>query len=469
MYYVKLLLYTGIVLVNLFFLGSSINTIIVVPQVLHVLYLIGKKRYEDALMYHIIYIALSIATTTAVGLLEAGQMSTDYASLKLIGPIRVSYVISIILFVAANSVSTPMKKDNLGYKLFQALIWMATTGTFIGAVGCFIDKNYRPEMFMSYGVYIYLLIITIYCFQKFYSSYLLQRMHNEAEIIIVAGIFASFISYAYLGVKTTYGVLEDLYLTADVMRFAPILLFAIFKTEHKKIVLLALFIYSLIIVSSGGGKDVMFVIITAVYFGYALFFSKHLIPESPHKSLIKGLVGIVLLLVIVYGASSVTTGAMFDNKLGQALSFLSFDLNEMDRSPLIRVASFLNIINDNKFNPIGLLFGQGIGGYFTDSLHMFTYLDVAQGGWSQEIISSGCYPSAHDTFASVPLVYGFVGLYLLMRVAVQYIKRVPTNCYALAAVLWLVLTFNFNVQLALIALFLLYCSEYNEYEEYTNN
>ena len=106
------------------------------------------------------------------------------------------------------------------------------------------------------------------------------------------------------------------------------------------------------------------------------------------------------------------------------------------------------------------MLGNGYGGYFTDELNLFNGLDVWQGGWSEAVCKSGIYPSGHDTFASVPLVNGLWGLFILIRIAILYLRSFRKSFLVMAVVPWLFLTFYANINYAYIAIFLLYAATF---------
>ena len=117
---------------------------------------------------------------------------------------------------------------------------------------------------------------------------------------------------------------------------------------------------------------------------------------------------IIALAGVLYSGilSNVSSGELTQNKTNDVLSLFSLNVNEMGRSPAIRMATLMNILYNNRYNPIAIMLGNGYGGYFTDELNLFNGLDVWQGGWPEAVCKSGIYPSGHDTFASVPLVNG---------------------------------------------------------------
>ena len=86
----------------------------------------------------------------------------------------------------------------------------------------------------------------------------------------------------------------------------------------------------------------------------------------------------------------------------------------------MRIATTMNIVDNNKRNFIGLLLGQGFGGYFTDSLNMFAGLNLSDGGWPDLDVRTGRYTRGHDTFATVPLLNGFLGLGILLYMCYKY-------------------------------------------------
>ena len=54
-----------------------------------------------------------------------------------------------------------------------------------------------------------------------------------------------------------------------------------------------------------------------------------------------------------------------------------FTLTDISDSPYIRVAEVLNILDNGIRDPLGLIFGHGFGGVYTDSTGLFRNVDVS--------------------------------------------------------------------------------------------
>jgi hypothetical protein len=155
-------------------------------------------------------------------------------------------------------------------------------------------------------------------------------------------------------------------------------------------------------------------------------------------------------------------GGLSSIKLHQFLSLFSGNLSDIDSSPYIRVVTFIDVVLTFGYNIFHWMFGMGYGGYFTDETGLLRITPtIDRDAFSTTDIISGYFHSAHDTFCTVPLFNGFVGLFLLLKIVFLYIKRVKYNFLAMSAIPWLFLTFYFNPQLGLTGLMFLFAAEYS--------
>ena len=449
-----------VILLNLLTIGSPLNVVVTIPQYVVVLYFLITKQVDKALLWHLTFIVTSISSFTAAELSDAGQSLAiyNYARLKLVGPVGLSYLISILIFLVSIRKTISLYKGRLFYKLYRISLYLGVQGCLFGCFGLIFLSHYSFDKFVSSNIYIWMIVINMLCIMKNHSGRLLLLFNQHAFAIIIGAIFATFIAYL-LGVTTSYGGQEGIILSADVMYFAPMLLVGIFMIRHKTISVISLLLFFVMTLQSAGGKTVFIVIIAILFFLYYLFFSKAYRTLFPVVVKYGRYVVIPLLLVIII-AGGIKVGGFASYKVQSAFSLFSGDIDSIDRSPYIRVASLLNIINNGKDNLVRLCCGNGYGGYFTDDLHLFVGVDL-KGGWTDDVVATGYFTTAHDTFAMVPLVNGFIGLFLLLYICVLYIKRIKFNYLAFAAIPWLAFTFYFSVQLALSGLFFLYAAEYN--------
>ena len=339
-----------------------------------------------------------------------------------------------------------------------------------------MDHNYGMSSVLNYGIYILVMLINGYALLLNYTTDLTKRFYSMSVHLIGAGIIATFIAYYILGISTTYGGLSDIILKPDLIYYAASLLLALYVFKNDFRILIPLLIYIIISLNTAGGKTIIIFVIIFIYFVYTIYFSNyHKYVYSSNVRLYRKFF-ILMMIYVIFGGIEITLGDnnLFLRKFQQFLSLFSGSISDIDTSPYIRVISFIDIIKSFGYNPFRWLFGMGYGGYFTDVTGLLEYIKLDESAFSIEDISSGYFHYAHDTFCSVPLLNGFYGLYLLIKIVIKYICRIKYNFLALAAIPWLFLTFYFNTQLALAGMMMLFGSEYIKLsnikkDEYTCN
>lgn len=144
-----------------------------------------------------------------------------------------------------------------------------------------------------------------------------------------------------------------------------------------------------------------------------------------------------------------------------------FTLTDISDSPYIRVAEVLNILDNGIRDPLGLIFGHGFGGVYTDSTGLFRNVDVSIGGFPLEIINSGRYGTAHSFLPNTLLFNGLIGTYMLLKKGFMYLKNIKYSPLCFAGYFLFLYSFYFNTSLFLAATFALYAAEY-DIKKYSN-
>jgi hypothetical protein len=120
-----------------------------------------------------------------------------------------------------------------------------------------------------------------------------------------------------------------------------------------------------------------------------------------------------------------------------------------------------NILHNGIYNPLSLFWGHGYGGYFTDSLGLFTNIDLANGSYANDVILKQQFPTAHSAVPSTLLYNGIIGLFLIAQLGIKYAKKIKINFLAFAGVILFFYGLYFNILLAITSVFVLFSSEYN--------
>ena len=171
----------------------------------------------------------------------------------------------------------------------------------------------------------------------------------------------------------------------------------------------------------------------------------------------------IFFLIISNLYNSLSSNKLLIHKIDSVFLLFNFfggidSLDLIPPSPRVRLGSFFNILYGQLKNPIILFFGQGYGAYFYDYFKVFDGIDLSFAFRYEETIS-GRYGRPHDTIAAVPLSNGLFGLSLLVYLIFKYLSKIKYNFLAIAVLPWLLLTFYYNSQFALVGLVMLYASE----------
>ncbi len=447
-----------ITFVNLYYVGKIVNVFLTIIQVVYVLFLVARKKYQDAFLWHLIFVITSVSGTNAIGIESIdSDYIYNYARLKIVGPIGLSYCMLLFLFM----ISLNQKKESLGIilykKLYKLFSFACISGLIIGLIGFFID-DYVFDGVVNYGIYIIVVLVSMKSLMNFYNIGFIKKISSYLEIVLSGAIFAAVVNYMVGGSTTTYSIYDNLILTPDISNFGAVLLFCFFSPHNKNkisrfVILTGVISFAYITLSSSNGKVIISIALALLVFLYIILTS-----QSYSKSV--KIYAIIFTVIAAGVVSQASIGDLTDQKAKQAASMFSGDIDEIEQSPYVRFGTFCNLAYESVSNPIFLFLGHGYGGYFEDKLGFFANINLHT-AFSDKDASTGHYHSAHDTYCSVPLNNGFVILFILLYISFLYVKRTKGEPYAFAAVPWLVLTFYFNTQTATCGLLFLYASEFN--------
>lgn len=440
-----------IILFNMVTLGKSVNVLLAIPEFMFVFYLLLKGRLDKALFWHIVFYITCISENN-VHHLELTQLHS-YARIKVIGHVGAADLVSLILLLLSLLNNRQSKSFVLFGELNKVFSFLFFSAIAIGLVGCLFSDYYFSE-FIDKSIYMLFVVVFMNTIVHNDTPYFREKIYESAFPLIWSGSVSAVVSFLFLGVSSNYGGVDGLVLTPDIAYYSPILVFA-FLNHNKLWAFIGYSCFLFPALTQSGGKSYLILAVSFAAFLWVIYTR----PEYFSKKTIYWLKRIVIILIIVFvvNASSIQLSDYGSVKLQAALSlFGSYD--DMNGSPMIRVGTLLNLLYEGLFNPFFLLFGHGYGGYFTDSLKLFEYVPL-DAAWPDEVVNSGRFTSAHDTFASVPLFNGFLGLFLILMMGFKYLKRIPQSVYSFAAVQFLIFTFYFNIQLALIGMIFLYAAD----------
>ena len=456
------IVFTVLVVVNILTISSQLTLIVTLPEYAIVLYLLFKGDIKSSVLLHFTFITLSLSAQGTLGMFEDHNLIMyNYGTVKLIGPVRACYALNIIYCIALLGKAIKLRKSSLFLKLYKTLCYLCISATIIGIGGLIINQYYSFDSFKDYGIYAFVIVTTMFIIVRVADHSFIKDAYHLTLVSIMAGICGSFLCYISGRVVSHYSIYDIAYL-ADITLMAPALIIGIPQIRQKGLMWISLLLYSVLIITALGGKSVFALAFSFLALVYLLYFDIGTKQSLLRKDImLRPMVLILGIGVLFYVMQNVTSESMAGYKFSSFLSLFSGDLSSISRSPYIRIASLMNIINDGLSNPFALFFGNGFGGFFQDNLGLFTGIDLSHGAFKDEIVASGRFTTGHDTMVTVPLFNGLVGLFLVIKITWQYVKRINKNYMSSIAFFWLFLMFYFNTIYAMIGLFGLIGAEYS--------
>lgn len=445
---------------NIATIGSPLGIIITIPQYFLVLKYLFDGNIKSATLLHFAFIMLSVSSQGVYGMFDDQNFSMyNYGTLKLIGPVRACYVINIILVALISASRLKINKHTLYFKLFKVMLYLAITGFLIGVGGFIVDPYYGMEGMVDNCIYMFVLLSCMYILLHMIDQETVKAAYYVGLIAIMVGPIVSALGFLVLHITSSYGM-YDIIVNVDVVYFSALLIFGLLYVHQKKLLIISFGAYLYVAIAAIGGKSIFGIAFCFLTLFFLLIFDKDTKRDNPKMShFLRPVLFLVMLIVPVLISSLGDSFAAY--KITSALSIFSGNLSEVSRSPFIRIASLINIFHEGFQNPFFLLFGHGYGGYFEDHFNYFEGLQLEKGAWHGEDLVTGRYHSGHDTIVVVPLLNGLVGLFVLVKISWQYIKRIKYNYFNAVAFLWILLVFYSNTILAFMGTFLLFAAEYN--------
>ena len=136
-------------------------------------------------------------------------------------------------------------------------------------------------------------------------------------------------------------------------------------------------------------------------------------------------------------------------KFDQFTSFITLGpdwLNNMAESPKMRIAEFMNIIDEYMRKPWYLLFGKGCCGTIRDNLGLFSELTTfAFSEWELEL---GAFYTVHESLNIFFLSGGLYGLYVLLSICGQIYRNLEKSPWLVIGGIWLLLFYTYHMSLS---------------------
>lgn len=472
-FYTRLILLILIELGNFYLLESPLNIMITAIEVVVVMSLMIRKDYPSALIFHVIFCLTGCDATSA----SSDAQLFSYPEIKLIGPLTLSYILLGMLWLANRKKTIQAPKDSLLWGVRKLMSFFLIYGTGLGVLGLLIF-NYRLNDFITAFIYIFVGYLYVDIFSRNYDDNYLHKCKNAAMSLLLTAPIVSFISYFLLNIRVSYSVFDALVFNEEFIMGAILILILFTDVKYKVAYMVSLTLYIVCLVIAGRGGFFLSLLICFLVLIYFTYF----VPNSILKY--TKYLRIIFPIFIIVGGSAIVSfflsieggQSLAGNKVMELISLLEalftigstgFTLTDISDSPYIRVAEVLNILDNGIRDPLGLIFGHGFGGVYTDSTGLFRNVDVSIGGFPLEIINSGRYGTAHSFLPNTLLFNGLIGTYMLLKKGFMYLKNIKYSPLCFAGYFLFLYSFYFNTSLFLAAAFALYAAEY-DIKKYSN-
>lgn len=456
--------FTFITLINIVFMKSDALLAITLPEYLLVLYFILKNEYQKALYWHIVF---TVACVNAGTVILEGSLS--YAKIKLVGPLTLNYILLGIMWLLVRHLPVRVERDSLLLKSRNLFELFIIIGGLVGCFGFVVDGNYMIRYFIEILLYVVIAFLYVDMLIRLYSEKMSKLFAVSTLCMITASTAAVLFSFYVFGVITEYSV-DESFINNPIYYISPCLLIAFFQVKDFQLKLISLsgiIFYGVgsVIISRGSTFLTTFVAITLLI--YIVYFKRN---KFQGRLTIK----IILPAILIIGIPSligviISSGTVSNTKFEQFTSLIRlFDfstslpsrLTDVDRSPYIRIAEVLDVIDNGINNIIALIIGKGYGGYYTDSLNLFSGIDLSNGAFPYEMIKVGRFYKGHSVYPTALLYNGMIGLVLLLRLGLMYLKNIDKTFLVFSGFMLFMYGFYFDPVALVSNIMALFGAEY---------
>ena len=358
---------------------------------------------------------------------------------------------SSVLFLGRRKMSLLFANGFIGFWSLGMLWFVA-----VGAANCLWGGNpwsyFLTEVRLP--VFILLSYVAVWCQpvagQRWIATVLMTA--------VLARPFATTLAHL-LSLTGTYGGVWDIATYAP-LSFLGVAIFALFFVgkQHvipRWIVWLCVLAETYVLTFQPSGKDFFTLVIVILLGTMAGIKGQHAVIKVAGTLAV--VVPVTLLVVSVFSQGRISPLAA--EKISQVLSLLRYGFRAVidpkwayaiSASPQVRVLEFANIIRDLAQSMLGLLFGRGAGGSFSDWRYPFVFVG---GAFSATEWNTGLFYWVHESLNFVLLKFGIVGLVVWFIAVLHLLRRLraqrDTQQYflALSTVLIVLFMLGFSVQI----------------------
>ena len=438
---------------------SNTVAVLSIPQYLIVFFFIFSKQYRVAFLLHAAFIAACVSLGTII---EDGQSPFLYTKFTIYGPFTFNLLILVFLWLMVFSKPVLLDKNSLLLRTRKVILYLLVSGTVIGLIGFVFSKYYDWKFLTTRVLFVGEIYLFIDVFIHLYSDRFSKWFEVVAICMMAAAPVASILSFTVFNVHAVYGLQETAYVN-PIMGLTPCLIIALIHLENPKLRIisligLAFYAFQLMILARGHNFLELFVVVVLLI--YLLYFKKNSNNRIKSIKQSKGFRFFLPILVLGFAPFAIealtSASDVSMRKFEQFKSLfsiinisgngLAISLEDVGLSPYVRVAELVNIGYEGLHDIFALIFGKGFGGYYIDDLGLFNGIDLSRGAFSYDAaINYGRFYNAHGAIPSLFHYNGLIGLFLMLKLAVSYLKRVDKSFLVFAAFVLMVQSFYFDM------------------------
>lgn len=428
------------------------NTVLLlsVPQYLLVFYYILKKHYRIAFLLHAIFVTACVSGGIAI---EDGVSPFLYIKCRVYGPLTFNIIVLVSLWLAVQGKSLKVSKDSLLLKVRKAILYLLASGVIVGFFGCLFVRNNDWHYWITRILFVGEFFLFVDIFARLYNARFSNLIAKAVICMMAASPVASVVSFSIFGVQAFYGN-SPMPFVNPIISICPCLIIAFFQLKSIKlkfISLIGMAFYVLHLLVLSRGSQFLDIFVALILLGYLVYFKKS---QNFQIRGLRLLLPFFIVIVVPIAVSGIVSSSDVSlSKFEQFTSLFnifdfssnSFQFDDIGSSPYIRIGELSNIIYEGTHNLFYFLFGKGYGGFYTDSLHFFDGIDLSRGAFSDESAASGRFYNAHSAIPSVLHYNGLIGLFLMIKIAFDYLRRVDKTFLVFAAFVLFIQTFYFDM------------------------
>lgn len=457
--------YTFILTYNvLFYDNPSVSLFLTILQLLYLVILLLTGEIRVALLFHLLFSILSFDQSTMA--LDEGVMYS-YAKLKALGPVSFFHIITFFIWFLTFKNFKFRPQNSLLYEIQKTMLILCALGTIIGGIGLVL-WNYPLEYFIDPLRYIIPGILICDTFLLLYKNEYIRLFYYASIYLLIASCISAFLTFFVFNMKVEYSV-DETFISNEMYYLFPSILVGIIMIKNKEIqywMIFSIILFFVNMLGGGRGMTILTTIMALSFMVYVIYFCKDSV--NVVGKVMRGALPFVVLIVLSIGLT-ISGSDLFNRKLEQVISLFGMfwgdgDFTErllnVSSSPFIRIAEFINMLDQGIDNIPSLIFGRGYGGGYTDSTGLFTFVRLENGAFSDEMIASGIFYKAHSAIPCSMLYNGLIGLFFIFKMSWKYAKKVHENFLAFGGFILFIYTFYFNPLFLVSGLFLCFGAEY---------